>query len=131
MVMKTSASKCQHFLPPVITSNRELAVDYYKNTSYTAGTGVDISSYIKNNNHKPNVKVTTVQDMRSGATITEQGTMFYPEYYPATNQSSSNNVTDLIGWILAQNTNYSSKIENLDAQVGILKVSLFWIEKDS
>lgn len=125
IIMKTSATKTQHFLSPIIISNRSILTDYSINPTWSGGS--DVLSDVWSNNHE-STNQSTIQVLQLGATVTDIGNIFYPDYYPATNQSAGSANPEFIGWMLKRNTFYAGRLTNLDAQSGIVKFTLFWTE---
>lgn len=89
LIMKTSNDYYQHTLAPIVICNKECEITYCKDDIFTAGSGTDVKSEIKNNNHKYFTNVSTVQQFRTGVTVTSPGTCFYRDYLPASQFSSS------------------------------------------
>lgn len=123
--LKLPSTKME-FLPIQIQCNQECSIDYYMDATVTADTGTPILTSIGCMNQF-NPRSTKMQDARIDPTITDYGTLVYPDYVYAS-QFVAGQSANLPHWIVKPNVWYICQINNQEAQAGTLKVNMYWVE---
>lgn len=115
-------------LPAMITTDKSLEIDFYKNVQISSSAGNIKDSYIICMNQYINT-TSKIEELLASPVITNYGTNSFRDYIPANKYSSGSTVVGL-NWLCQQDCYYACKFVNLDNSICKYKFSLYWIEHD-